>query len=95
MYSKIYLCFSEKEDEVLTRQLSMLSERHHAEVERVDAGTAAQVIEGGEGDVLFISDDKALLAKAVEKGIATNDPASMKESYEKAMEMLKAIGGRR
>ena len=73
----------------------MLSERHHAEVERVDAEKATQVIEGGEMDVLFISDDKALLSKAVEKGIATNDPASMKESYEKAMEMLKAIGGRR
>ena len=95
MYSKIYLCLSEKEDEVLTRQLSMLGERHHAEVERVDAEKANRIIEGGEADVLFISDDKALLAKAVEKGIATNDPASMKESYEKAMEMLKAIGGRR
>ena len=95
MYSKIYLCLLEKEDEVLTRHLSMLSERHHAEVERVDADKAAQIIEGGEGDVLLISDDKALLAKAAEKGIATNDPASTKESYEKAMEMLKAIGGRR
>ena len=95
MYSKIYLCLSEKEDEVLTRQLSMLGERHHAEVERVDAEKANRIIEGGEADVLFISDDKALLAKAVERGMATNDPASMKESYEKAMEMLKAIGGRR
>ena len=73
----------------------MLSERHHAEVERVDAEKANRIIEGGETDALFISDDKALLAKAVERGMATNDPASMKESYEKAMEMLKAIGGRR
>lgn len=48
MYSKIVLCLSVKEDDVLE--------------------------------------------KAKNKGIATNDPQKMRESYAKAMEMLKAMG---
>jgi hypothetical protein len=69
----------------------MLSERHHADVERVDAGKAASIIADCEPDILFISDDKALLSEARSKGIAINDPATMKESYDKAMEMLKTL----
>ena len=92
MYSKIVLCISGIEDEVLTKQLGMLSERHHADVERVDAGKAASIIADCEPDILFISDDKALLSEARSKGIAINDPATMKESYDKAMEMLKTLG---
>ena len=42
MYSKIVLCISEIEDEVLTKQLGMLSERHHADVERVDEGNSIE-----------------------------------------------------
>ena len=91
MYSKIVLCISGIEDEVLTKQLAMLSERHHAEVERVDASKAACIIDGCEPDILFISDDEALLSEARSKGMAINDPASMKESYNKAMEMLKTL----
>ena len=92
MYSKIILCISEIEDEVLTKQLGMLSERHHAYVERVDAGKAASIIADCEPGILFISDDKALLSEARSKGIAINDPATMKASYNKAMEMLKTLG---
>ena len=92
MYSKIVLCISGIEYEVLTKQLAMLSERHHAEVERVDASKAASIIADCEPGILIISDDKALLSEAISKGIATNDPASMKESYNKAMEMLKSLG---
>ena len=91
MYSKIVLCISGIEDEVLTKQLAMLSERHHAEVERVDASKAASIIDGCEPDILFISDDEALLSEARSKGMAINDPILMKESYNKAMEMLKTL----
>ena len=92
MYSKIVVCMSESEDEVLAKQLGMLSERHHADVERVDAGKAVSIIDGCEPDILFISDDERLLSEARSKGIAINDPVSMKESYNRAMEMLKSIG---
>lgn len=92
MYSKIVLCISEIEDEILTKQLAMLSERHHADIERVDAETASGIIADCASDILLISDDEKLLSKAQSKGIATNDPSKMKESYKKAMEMLKALG---
>lgn len=92
MYSKIVVCMSESEDEILAKQLGMLSERHHADVERVDAGKAVSIIDGCDPDILFISDDEALLSEARSKGIAINDPASMKKSYNKAMEMLKSLG---
>ena len=45
-----------------------------------------------EDEVLFICDDEELLEKAKNKGIATNNPQKMRESYTKAMEMLKAMG---
>ncbi|MBQ3797753.1 MAG: hypothetical protein II842_16000 [Butyrivibrio sp.] len=70
----------------------MLKERHHAEIEHISIPDASDYISGCEGEVLFISDDEALLEKAKSKGIATNDPQKMRESYTKAMEMLKAMG---
>ena len=92
MYSKIVLCLSEKEDEVLERQIGMLKERHHAEVERISADDADDYISQCDSEMLFICDDEKLLAMAKDKGIATNDPQKMRESYAKAMEMLKAMG---
>ena len=92
MYSKIVLCISEKEDEVLEKQIAMLKERHHAIVEHMSSSDADDYISGCEDEVLFISDDEELLGKAGSKGIATNNPQKMRESYTKAMEMLKAMG---
>ena len=45
-----------------------------------------------EDEVLFISDDEELLETAKNRGFATNAPQKMRESYTKAMEMLKAMG---
>ena len=92
MYSKIVLCLSENEDEVLEKQIGMLKERHHAEIDRISVGEAVEYISDCGTQVLFISDDEELLAIAKDKGIATNEPKKMKESYAKAMEMLKAMG---
>lgn len=92
MYSEIILCLDKKEDDVLTKQLAMLSERHHAAIKKVDAATAENAILSGAPDILLISDNEELLSKAKAKGIATNTPAKMRESYAKAMEMLKALG---
>ena len=92
MYSKIVLCLSEKEDEMLEKQIAMLKERHHANVEHMSSSDAADYISGCEDEILFISDDKELLEKAKSRGHATNYPQKMRESYYKAMEMLKAMG---
>ena len=92
MYSKIVLCLREKEDEILEKQINMLKERHHAELERVSVSEAVDYISECEAEVLFICDDEQLLALAKDKGLATNDPQKMRESYNKAMEMLKAMG---
>jgi hypothetical protein len=92
VYSKIVLCLSENEDEVLEKQIGMLKERHHAEIDRISVGEAVEYISDCDTQVLFISDDEELLAIAKDKGIATNEPKKMKESYAKAMEMLKAMG---
>ena len=92
MYSKIVLCLNEKEDEVLKKQIAMLKERHHAGEEHISSSDAYDYISSCDDEVLFISDDKDLLEKAKSKGIATNDPQKMRESYAKAMEMLKAMG---
>ena len=92
MYSKIVLCLSEKEDDVLERQIAMLKERHHADVDYISSSDAADYISGCADEVLFICDDENLLEKAKSKGIATNNPQKMRESYTKAMEMLKAMG---
>lgn len=94
MYSRIILCLDGKEDEILTKQLAMLNERHHADIENVDAKTAAGILANGESDILFISDNEELLSMAKTREIATNNPAKMRESYAKAMEMLKTLGGR-
>ncbi len=91
MYSKIVLCLNEKEDEILEKQIQMLKERHHADLERVSTDDAATYISQCESEVLFISDDDKLLTLAKDKGIATNDPQKMRDSYAKAMEMLKAM----
>ena len=92
MYSRIILCIDDHEDETLKKQVAMLSERHHATVETADADRAFDIITDGKTDILFICDDEELLSKAKAKGIATNTPSKMKESYAKAMEMLKALG---
>lgn len=92
MYSKIVLCLSEKEDEVLKKQIAMLKECHHAVVEHMSSSDAYDYISACDDEVLLISDDKNLLEKAKSKDIATNDPQKMRESYAKAMEMLKAMG---
>jgi hypothetical protein len=92
MYSKIILCLAEKEDEILAKQVAMLSERHHADVEKADADRARGIISDGKTDILLISDNEILLSEAKVKGIATNTPDKMRESYAKAMEMLKTLG---
>ena len=92
MYSKIILCLDGIEDETLMKQVAMLSERHHASVEKADAEMAFEFIADGKTDILFICDNEELLSKAKAKGITTNSPEKMRESYEKAMEMLKALG---
>lgn len=92
---EIIVCLKNREDDVLTKQLSMLSERHHAGVRRISFGEAESCIDTGDGDALFISDDEALLEKARNKGMAVNSPQKMKESYQKAMEMLGGMIGRK
>ena len=95
MIKEILVCLQGKEDEVLAKQISMLSERHHAKVRRISFAEAESCIEEGGQDVFFISDDTALLSKAQDRGLSVNSPDKMRESYEKAMEMLKALGGKR
>ncbi len=92
---EIIVCLKNREDDVLSKQLSMLSERHHASVRRISFGEAESCIDTGDGDVMFISDDEALLEKARSKGMAVNSPQKMKESYQKAMEMLGGMIGRK
>lgn len=91
---EIIVCLKNREDDVLTKQLSMLSERHHAEVKRVSLEDAENCIAVG-GDVLFISDDEALMERARAKGMSVNSPQKMKESYQKAMEMLGGLIGKK
>ena len=92
---EIIVCLKNREDDVLTKQLSMLSERNHAGVRRISFGEVESCIDTGDGDVMFISDDEVLLEKARSKGMAVNSPQKMKESYQKAMEMLGGMIGRR
>lgn len=88
----IIICLMGEEDEILAKQVSMLKERHNATVKRVTFEEAESIISAGEEDALFISDDEGLANKAREKGMSVNSPQKMKESYEKAMEMLKTLG---
>ena len=94
MYSEIILCTNEIEDEILSKQIAMLKERHHAEVKRISSSDADDYISLCETTALFISENEELIAKAKNRGIATNTPGKMRESYEKAMEMLKSIQAR-
>ncbi len=91
MYSKIVVCIRGGADEVLEKQLNMLSERHKAPVERIEAESGAGYIATCEPTVLLISDDEELLGMAQGRGMATNEPRKMRESYNKAMEMLRAM----
>ncbi|MBQ6414759.1 MAG: hypothetical protein IJJ65_00750 [Butyrivibrio sp.] len=88
----IIICLMGEEDEILAKQISMLKERHNATVKRVTFDEAESIISAGEEDTLFISDDEGLANKAREKGMSVNSPQKMKESYEKAIEMLKTLG---
>ena len=88
---EIVLCLKTKEDEILSKQVAMLSERHHAGVKRISSDEARSVIRNGNENILFISDDETLLNEAKEKGLLVNSPMKMKESYAKAMEMLKTL----
>ena len=92
MYSKIIVCLKEKEDEVIEKQIAMLSERNHAEVDRISGDVAVSCLQEFDSSALFICDDEDILRQASEKGITTNTPKKMKESYAKAMEMLSALG---
>lgn len=93
MYSKIVLCLKEKADEILEKQIKMLSERHHAQVLQLEKAEADEYIKAGASDILFISDDEIVLSKAREAGLTTNNPEIMRKSYMKAMEMLKNYVG--
>ena len=92
MYSEIIVCLKNNADEVFEKQLNMLKERHHAIVLRLEIDEATDYIQTCTSEVLFISDDEDMLAKAKEAGLTTNNPAAMRESYMKAMEMLKTMG---
>ncbi|WP_029231761.1 hypothetical protein [Butyrivibrio sp. VCB2006] len=92
MYSEIIVCLKDSADEVFEKQVNMLKERHHAKVLRMGKDEAADYIKTCASEALFISDDENMLSKAKEAGLATNSPAAMRESYMKAMEMLKTMG---
>ena len=92
MYSEIIICLKDNADEVFEKQVNMLKERHHARVQRMGTKEAADHIKTCSSDILFISDDEDMLSKAKGAGLATNNPAAMRESYMKAMKMLKTIG---
>ena len=92
MYSEIIICLKENADEVFEKQVRMLQERHHAKVVRMGDGEALDYIKSCSADCLFISDEEDMLSKAKEAGLATNNPKAMRESYTKAMEMLKTMG---
>lgn len=92
MYSEIVICLKASADEVFEKQVKMLGERYHAKVLRMEADEATEHIKACSADILFISDDENMLAQAREAGLATNTPVAMRESYMKAMEMLRAMG---
>ncbi|MBQ3796909.1 MAG: hypothetical protein II842_11590 [Butyrivibrio sp.] len=92
MYSEIIICLKDNADEIFEKQVKMLKERNHSQVLHMGPKEAADYIKICSSDILFISDDEDMLSKAKEIGLATNNPATMRESYMKAMEMLKTIG---
>ncbi|WP_024865711.1 hypothetical protein [Butyrivibrio sp. FCS014] len=91
MEKEIVICLQTKEDELLTGQVSMLCERHGASARWILPADADSVM-GSAGNIfMLISDDEALLEKARALGITVNTPQKMRESYEKAMEMLRKL----
>ncbi len=92
MYSEIIISVRDNTDEVFEKQVKMLQERHHAKVLRMALDEASGYIEKCSSDILFISDDEDMLSKARAAGLATNGPKAMRESYMKAMDMLKTMG---
>jgi hypothetical protein len=92
MYSEIIICLKNNADEVFEKQVNMLKERHNAQVLRMEANEASDYIKTCSSDILFISDDEDILSEAREAGLSTNNPATMRESYMKAMDMLKTMG---
>ncbi len=92
MYSEIIVCLKDNTDEVFEKQLKMLEERHHVQVLRMSTDEATDYIKTCSSEALFISDADDMLSKAKAAGLATNNPAAMRESYMKAMEVLKAMG---
>ena len=92
MYSEIIICLKDNADEVFEKQVKMLEERHHAQVLRMGTKEATDYIKTCPSDILFISDEEDMLLKAKEAGLATNNPGRMRESYLKAMDMLKTLG---
>lgn len=91
MEKEIVICLQTKEDELLTGQVSMLCERHGASARWISPADADSVM-GSAGNIfMLISDDEALLEKAKALGITVNTPQKMRESYEKAMEMLRKL----
>ena len=92
MYSEIIICLNNDADEVFEKQVKMLKERHKAQMLRIEAREAADYLKTCSAEALFISDDEDMLSMAKEAGLATNTPVAMRESYTKAMDMLKAMG---
>jgi hypothetical protein len=92
MYSEIIICLKNNADEVFEKQVNMLKERHNSQVLRMESDEATDYIKTCSSDILFISDDEDILSEAREAGLSTNNPATMRESYMKAMDMLKTMG---
>ena len=89
---RIVISLKDNADEVFEKQVNMMKERHKASELRLELDEAVEYFKSCSFDDIFISDDEDLLSKAKEAGIATNNPKAMRESYMKAMEMLKSLG---
>ncbi len=92
MYSQILLYTTKSGDrDILDKQISMLKERHKAELLTPVTFEEAEALlpeENGE-EVLVITDDGNLSDLAAKAHCAVNDPEAMRQSYLKAMEMLR------
>ena len=80
-------------DDILQKQLDMLKERHGSELETVGSAKELWECVEGVGDaagagVLVITDDQEVADECASRGIETRHPATMRESYLKAMQML-------
>jgi hypothetical protein len=92
MYSEIIICLKNDADEVFEKQVKMLKERHHVKELRMKPDEVTGYIKTCSEESLVISDDEDILSKAKAAGLSTNNPVAMRESYTKAMEMLKTLG---